>query len=66
VCIVSHPVTDEITVGGCVHWPHMGDLDNLTSIFCAGVCGADGDNICGPMEQAVAATTWGSIKGMFR
>ena len=67
VCIVPHPVTGEITVADCHHTADLDHLDYPASTFCGGVCGASGDDPCGgPPEQATVATTWGSIKGIFK
>lgn len=67
VCVVPHPMTGNITIAGCELPAETDDLDFPTAAFCGGVCGARGQNPCGgPPEQATVATTWGSIKRVFK
>jgi hypothetical protein len=61
VRVVGHPASGHIIVGGC-----NTKLDTVAVTYAAGVCGAAGEGPCGPGEQAVAAATWGGIKGIFR
>ena len=64
VCIVPHPQSGGILVGGC--GPGCPELDTLTTTYCAGVCAVDGEHPCKPGGQPIAATTWNSIKYIFR
>jgi hypothetical protein len=61
VSVVPHPAGGHIIVGDC-----RSHLDTVETTFSAGVCGEIGRGPCYPAGQAVAATTWGNIKGMFR
>jgi hypothetical protein len=64
VCVVPHPLSGGIIVADCdPRWPQ---LDQVTTTYCAGVCQADGQHPCKAAGQPIAATTWGSIKHMFR
>ncbi len=61
VCVVPNPMSGEIVIGDCDI-----QLDTVRTSFCAGVCGATGDDPCKFVDQATVPTTWGSIKGIFR
>jgi hypothetical protein len=63
ICVVSHPVPGEISIADC--HPDI-QIDHPVKSFCAGYCGAKGDNDFDWLVLATESTTWGSIKGMFK
>jgi hypothetical protein len=63
VCITPVQWTGEITIADC---EDDAQLDHPVANFCAGVCGADGDDPCKALDQATVASTWGSVKAMFK
>jgi hypothetical protein len=63
ICVTPVAHTGRIKVLDC----SSGTLDDPVETYCAGVCGAEGDDPCPePIVKATEPTTWGSIKGMFR
>ena len=63
ICIAPDPFSGQIKVLDC----SCGQIDNPVATYCAGVCGAEGDDPCTEsIAKATEATTWGAIKGMFR
>jgi hypothetical protein len=66
VCVVPHPVMGAINTAGCEYTPDPYVLDYPDASYCAGIFGVKGHDPCLPKEQATVATTWGSIKHMFR
>jgi hypothetical protein len=60
ICICPHPTSGIIWVLDC---EMPGGTDWPICNFCAGVCGAFGDDPCDP--TGVEPSTWGGIKSMF-
>jgi hypothetical protein len=58
ICPTDNPSVGAIRILDCSE-----ALDIPTSVFCAGVYGATGDDPC---QDATEATTWGAIKNVFR
>ena len=56
------PTAPHLGVGDCSEFG--GELDFARCSFCAGICGAIGDDPCGPTQTEARA--WGAVKALFR
>jgi hypothetical protein len=63
VCPIRNPATDDWGTVDCA--PDPGPYyDYPVDVYCAGICGAAGDDPCN--QPGSAGSTWGGIKSMFK
>ena len=58
ICLADHPTAGGINLGDC-----SGELDEVITVFCAGVCGQEGDSPCEVVYQPMNIAKGDGLSG---